>query len=86
MKAGATARLAKLEAARSQLSERVRAWLGQRPPLSAEELAKDADNPHIDSASLSPALRRWLGLWLQRKCRSRPKDCGMGCLAFLTAL
>ena len=62
MKPGATARLAKLEAARPQLSERARAWLGLRPPLAADELAKELPSAPVDLESLSPALRRWLGL------------------------
>lgn len=56
------ARLARLEAAEPVgLSERVKAWLGQRPPLSPEELAAKCDPEPVDLARLSPELQQWLG-------------------------
>lgn len=54
------ARLAKLEAAEpAGLSKRVRAWLGQRPPLAPEEAAADPV-VDVDVSKLSAELRRWL--------------------------
>lgn len=43
----------------TKLSERVRAWLGQRPPLTAEEEAAEPV-PAVDLAGLSQGLREWL--------------------------
>lgn len=54
------ARLARLEAAGPpDLSERVKAWLGWRPPLTQDE---EAAEPvvDVDVSKMSPDLRRWL--------------------------
>jgi hypothetical protein len=59
-----SARIAKLEAGKGvELSERAKAWLGMRPPLTAEE---DAVLPRVDPATVdrsnwSPQMREWLG-------------------------
>jgi hypothetical protein len=58
-------RLAKLEALEPQnLSERARAWLGQRPPLTPEEEAAEppVDPDAVDMSGWSGGLKRWLGI------------------------
>lgn len=60
------ARVAGLEATHRQisLSERVRAWLGLRPPLTPEELAAEPDeDATADQSEWSPQLRDW---WNER--------------------
>lgn len=57
-------RLAKLEAdSPSGLSEAAKAWLGMRPPLTANEQAThDAQRQPVNIEGMSPELRQWLGL------------------------
>lgn len=59
-----TQRVAKLEAGGSnaKLSERAKAWLGLRPPLTAEEQAADPaiDLASVDRSAWSPELKAWL--------------------------
>lgn len=54
-------RLAKLEAGNNRgMSERVKAWFGLRPALTAEEEAAGPKCPVVDLYDLSPELREWL--------------------------
>lgn len=54
-------RLSRLECSGPQLlSERVKAWLGLRPPLTAAEQAAEPERGPVDLSRLSPALRAWL--------------------------
>lgn len=54
-------RLVKLEAGNgAALSEPVRAWLGLRPPLTAEEEAAEQSPASVDLSNASPAMRDWL--------------------------
>lgn len=57
----ALARLLRLEGATdAQLSERVKAWLGHRPPLTCAELDAEPERGPVDLSRYSPALRVWL--------------------------
>jgi hypothetical protein len=63
MVGGKAARLARLEASRpSAMSERARAWLGLRPPLTEAELASEPELEWsaVDWSRFSPAARAWL--------------------------
>lgn len=56
-------RLDRLEASgQPTLGEAAKAWLGQRPPLTREELAVEPEPAAIEVARLSAQLRAWLGL------------------------
>jgi hypothetical protein len=56
-----TQRLARLEAiCTTGLSERAKAWLGQRPPLTPAEEAECPDLGNPDLSGCSPELREWL--------------------------
>jgi len=55
------ARLARLEVSMTHdLGERVKAWLGLRGPLTAEEEAAESVVAEVDLSGCSPELRAWL--------------------------
>jgi hypothetical protein len=57
-----SARLERLERSNGvQLSERSKAWLGQRPPLTPQEEAAEPVRL-VDLATLPKRLRDWLAL------------------------
>lgn len=63
MRARIEARLSRLESSpRNCLTERAKAWLGLRGPLSAEEEAAEPlrDRSAVDLSGCSPELRQWL--------------------------